>query len=193
MCGVGFVHFFAHHPSLEGHIRNWQSGAGVRKQVSQETEEYRGKGEFDRFSSWSFLNFQFLARPIGYLFAKKLRERKERRGEEEGREEEREGGRNQGKLSLSVKCLMIPLLSTQMRTSVRPSRGSVRMGVVSTPWGATPVSVTMASQPAPHKMSAWVSTRGCVFLPQPSCWDTQKKKNYFWFEMREKCQKLPKG
>lgn len=59
----------------------------MRKQVYQETEEYRGKGEFDGFSSWSFLNFQFLARPIGYLFAKKLRERKERRGAEEGTKE----------------------------------------------------------------------------------------------------------
>lgn len=105
-----------------------------------------------------------------------MRERREE-GKEEGREEEREGRRNQEKLSLSIKCLMIPVLSTQMRTSVRPSRGSVRMGVVSTPRGATPVSVTMASQPAPHKMSAWVSTRGCAFLHQPSCWDTQKKKN----------------
>lgn len=47
-----------------------------------------------------------------------------------------------------------------MRTSVRPSRGSVRMGVVSTRWGATPVSVTTASQPAPHKMSAWTTGKG---------------------------------
>lgn len=31
--GGGGVYFFMHNPSLEGHIRNWQSGAGVREQV----------------------------------------------------------------------------------------------------------------------------------------------------------------
>lgn len=47
-----------------------------------------------------------------------------------------------------------------MRMSVRPSPGSVRTGVASTPWGATPVSVTMASQPAPRRMSAWTTGKG---------------------------------
>lgn len=47
-----------------------------------------------------------------------------------------------------------------MRMSVRPSQGSVRMGVASTPGAATPVSVTMASQPAPHRMSAWTTGKG---------------------------------
>lgn len=50
-----------------------------------------------------------------------------------------------------------------MRMSVRPSPGSVRMGVASTPWVATLVSVTMASQPAPLRMSAWTTGKGTAF------------------------------
>lgn len=50
-----------------------------------------------------------------------------------------------------------------MRMNVRPSLGSVRMGVASTPWGATPVSVMMASQPAPLRMSAWTTGKGIAF------------------------------
>ena len=54
--------------------------------------------------------------------------------------------------------------TTQMRMNVRPSLGSVRTGAASTPGGAIPVSAMTASQPAPTRMSASVSTDHRVLL-----------------------------